>query len=143
MNDKTKPAKGAPIDQDHYNALSEWAESYDFTTDTDAAVTRGEGTEPGRAFLAPFMSPAEIRAQIATIPAANRKLGRARHRDRAWPPEPVGRGHLPQAPGSPPGRPGRRAPGTGAGRGPQAQRGHARGAGPLPRCELSELRNTC
>jgi len=60
VNDKTKPAKGAPIDEDHYNALSEWAESYDFTTDTDAVVTRGEGPEPGRAFLAPFMSPAEL-----------------------------------------------------------------------------------
>jgi hypothetical protein len=60
VNDKTKPAKGAPIDEDHYNALSEWAESYDFTTDPDAVVTRGEGPEPGRAFLAPFMSPAEL-----------------------------------------------------------------------------------
>jgi Ribbon-helix-helix protein, copG family len=60
VNDKTKPAKGSPIDEDHYNALSEWAESYDFTTDADAVVTRGEGPEPGRAFLVPFMSTAEL-----------------------------------------------------------------------------------
>lgn len=60
MNDNAKPAKGTPIDQDHYNALSNWAESYDFTADTNAVVTRSEGPEPGRAFLKQFMSPTEL-----------------------------------------------------------------------------------
>lgn len=50
-----EPERGA-----HYEAMSTWAESEDFSISDEAVVIDTEGTDAGRRFLAPFMTEGEL-----------------------------------------------------------------------------------
>jgi hypothetical protein len=71
MNQPT-PDQAARHDDERYEQLSTQVEAEGFTIPADAVVTTGHGEQPGRDYLAPFMSTDELDA------AAQRGRGRPR-----------------------------------------------------------------
>lgn len=70
MNEQTTSSGREPLDEDYYDRLSQLVESDDYELPADAVVHRGHGDQPGREFLAHYMTEDELNA------AARRGRGR-------------------------------------------------------------------
>jgi hypothetical protein len=62
VNNEMKPATATVVDEAYYEQLANDFESEDYELPSEAVVICGEGDEPGRAILAPYMTPEALDA---------------------------------------------------------------------------------